>query len=107
MWCLNLYLNLSFLSSRFGWISNRNTTSFLCQNSSTATIRSSASEANTVDPGRTTVLGGTAVTFTVLVPLLTLTSGNGFEFGFLKKKFATISPQLSEINSARSIVQTA
>ena len=67
----------------------------------------SASDANTVEPGRTTVLGGTAVTLTVLVPLLTLVAGCGLLFGSLKKKLATISPQLSEINSALVISQTA
>ena len=66
-----------------------------------------ASEANTVDPGSGVTPGGTAVTLTVLVPLLTLTAGAGLEFGFLKKKFATISPQLSETNSALVIVATA
>jgi hypothetical protein len=67
----------------------------------------SASDANTVEPGRTTVLGGTAVTLTVLVPLLTLVAGFGLLFGSLKKKLATISPQLSEINSALVIFATA
>ena len=43
-----------------------------------------ASEANTVDPGSGVTPGGTAVTLTVLVPLLTLTAGAGLEFGFLK-----------------------
>ena len=57
-----------------------------------------ASEANTVDPGSGVTPGGTAVTLTVLVPLLTLTAGAGLELGSLKKKFATISPQLSETN---------
>ena len=59
----------------------------------------SASDANTVDPGTATVFGASAVTLTVLDPLLTLTAGFGVVFGSLKKKQATISPQLSEINS--------
>ena len=43
-----------------------------------------ASEANTVDPGSSIVFGGSAVTFTVLVPDLTLTAGLGLLLGFLK-----------------------
>ena len=66
-----------------------------------------ASLANLVDPGSTTVFGGVAVTFTVLVPDLTLVAGLGLLLGSLKKKFPTISPQLSEINSALVIVASA
>ena len=66
-----------------------------------------ASEANTVDPGSSIVFGGSAVTFTVLVPDLTLTAGCGLLLGSLKKNAPIISPQLSEINSALVIVATA
>ena len=67
----------------------------------------SASLANTVDPGRGVTPGGTAVTFTVFIPLVILTCGGGFEFGSLKKKLATISPQLSDINSDLVILAVA
>ena len=67
----------------------------------------SASLALTVEPGSGVTPGGTAVICTVLVPLVTLTGGAGFEFGSLKQKHAIISPQLSEISSALVIVAVA
>ena len=66
-----------------------------------------ASEAKTVEFAVGVTPGGTAVTLTVLLPVLTLIGGAGVVFGSLKKKQATMSPQLSEINSDLVMSATA